>query len=328
MKSINNLLEKEYNEVMENFPIITLTLNPAIDHIFTVDTLSLYNKNLIKDTSTFYGGKGINVAYALGKLGCDCTAAGFVGQKEQVQFTRKLASVAVNACFIPVGGKTRENYKVMDLAVHQDTEFNQPGFTVNSNELTGLMALLSDIFKRSTWLAVSGSLPEGVDISCYAEIIRLADRSGVKTCLDASGATLRAGLAAKPAMLRINRSELEEALNRKMDEPAEVTAGIHSLIDSDIEMVIVSLGKQGVIGSNGSESWSVSVPEVPAIGLTGAGDTLTAGCLYGLSQGKSFSEMLRFGSALATAGTLKLEPGDFDPQDLEVILPQTTLQKL
>ncbi len=313
---------------MNNFPITTLTLNPAIDHIFTVDTLSLYNKNMIRDISTFFGGKGINVAYALGKLGGNCTAAGFIGEKEQAQYTQKLASVSVKTSFIPVEGETRQNYKVMDLKTRKDTEFNQTGFSIQSEDLARFRALLPGLLVHSSWLAISGSLPAGVDNAFYAEIIHLAGQAGVKTCLDASGEALRAGLAAKPALLRVNRSELEEAASRKLEEPAEVLTAMRALIESGIEMIVVSMGKQGVLGSNGSENWAVSVPAVPVVSLTGAGDTLTAGCLYSLFQRKSFSEMLRFGSALATTSTLKLEPGDFDPQDLAAVLKQTALKKL
>ena len=313
---------------MDISPITTLTVNPAIDHIFTVDTLTLYNKNLIKRAATFYGGKGINVAYALGKLHTACMATGFIGRKDLAPLTQKLASVSVSAHFIAIPGNTRANYKVMDMQSGKDTEFNQPGFLIESEDLAKLNNLLTNLVIKNHWLAISGSLPEGVGAVFYPETIHMAAQAGMKTCLDTSGEALRAGAAAKPTLLRVNHSELEEALGKKMDAQADIIAGMRELIDSGIEMVVVSLGKQGVIGCKGSEAWSVSVPEVKVTSLTGAGDTLTAGCLHCLIQGKSFSEMLKFGSALATASTLKAEPGDFDPRELNEILEQTKLKEL
>jgi 1-phosphofructokinase family hexose kinase len=313
---------------MDISPITTLTVNPAIDHIFTVDTLTLYNKNLIKRAATFYGGKGINVAYALGKLHSSCMAAGFIGLEDLAPLTQKLASVSVNANFIAVPGNTRANYKVMDIQMEKDTEFNQTGFLIEPEDLAKLNDLLTSLWIKNQWLAISGSLPAGADAAFYPETIRMAAQAGMKTCLDTSGEALRAGAAAKPTLLRVNHSELEEALGKKLDVQADIIAGMRELIDSGIEMVVVSMGKQGVIGCKGSETWSVSIPEVNVTSLTGAGDTLTAGCLHCLIQGKPFSEMLKFGSALATASTLKAEPGDFDLHDLNEILKQTKLKEL
>ena len=308
--------------------LITLTLNPAIDHILKLDSISLYSKNLVEKAFTFYGGKGINAAYALGKLGASCVAAGFIGEKELAPLTQKLDSVSVKTRFLAIHGNTRENFKVMDIQAKKDTEFNQPGFTVGPEEIIKLNAVLSGLFQQCNWLAISGSLPPGIDETYYAEIIRRAKGCGVKTCLDTSGKALRAGIAAQPALLRINLAELEEALGRKLDRQPEILAGMNELIDAGIEMVIVSMGKRGVIGCNTHEAWLVNVPEVKVTSLTGAGDTLTAGCLHALSTGQSFNEMLLSASALATASTLKMEPGDFDPQDLLKISKQTTLERL
>ena len=62
--------------------IVTLTLNPSIDHILIVDTVSLYNKNILADKQVFYGGKGLNAAFTLGKLGIPASAAGLIGAKD------------------------------------------------------------------------------------------------------------------------------------------------------------------------------------------------------------------------------------------------------
>lgn len=313
---------------MDNPNIITLTLNPAVDHILAVDTLSLYNKNQVKLAFTFHGGKGINVAYALGKLGARCSAAGFIGKGDLSPLQQKLASVSVSASFVPIHGETRANLKIMDMAAGQDTEFNQPGFTIQASDLQRLDALLSKVFHAGDWLAVSGSLPPGAPDDYYAHIISQAHQAGMKTCLDASGAALRAGVAAKPILLRINLSEMEELLGRQLNEITQIVPGMHELLAGGIGMAVISMGKRGVIGSNGRQIVRAIVPAVNVASLTGAGDTLTAGCLHGLARGDSFSQMLRFASALATASTLKMEPGDFNAQDLSRILEQTRLEAL
>jgi fructose-1-phosphate kinase PfkB-like protein len=63
------------------------------------------------------------------------------------------------------------------------------------------------------------------------------------------------------------------------------------------------MGSEGTLGYDGENMWQVRVPQVEIRGLTGAGDAMTAGLIGSLSQRKSFSDSLRFSSALATAST-------------------------
>ena len=308
---------------MKSQKILTLTLNPAIDHILSVDSLILYNKNLVNDTHVFYGGKGINVANALGKLNDQCTAAGFIGKEDHKVFHEKLAAAGVESNLVQIDGPTRTNIKVMDGSQGKDTEFNQQGFSVTRSDQAKLIALVESQLENISWLAISGSLPPGIAPDIYRELIQMAGQHSVKTCLDASGKALKAGLLARPTLLRINRSELEEISGGQLDTLNKVKEAIQHLITTGIKMAVISLGGQGVLSSNGKESLLANVPTVQVRSLTGAGDTLTAGCLHALSLEKSFEEVLQFGSALATASTLSMKPGDFTLENLETVLSQT-----
>ena len=310
---------------MKSSNILTLTLNPAIDHIFSVDRLAFYSKNIINQSRIFYGGKGINVANALGKLNSPCVASGFIGKKEQAAFKQKLAAVGVETAMVCIDGPSRVNIKIMDDSQGKDTELNQKGFSVSADDLAKLTAQIVHLFEHTSWLAISGSLPPGAPVNSYYDLIHLAQAQGVKTCLDTSGEALKAGLRAQPTLLRINRSELEEISGCRLDSPKQIKQAIQDVLANGVVMAIISLGGQGILGSDGTQSLLARIPAVEVQSLTGAGDTLTAGCLHMLSQGKPFEEVLRFGSALATASTLSLEPGDFTQENLEAVLAQTSL---
>lgn len=88
------------------------------------------------------------------------------------------------------------------------------------------------------------------------------------------------------------------------------------------------MGPKGTLGYDGENMWQVRIPQVKIRGLTGAGDAMTAGLIASLSQGKSFTESLRFSSALATASILKIESGDCDHNNLEDILRKTTVREI
>ena len=108
--------------------IITLTLNPSIDHIQTVEAFSPFEKNLVISEEKFLGGKGINAAFSLGKLDADCLALGFTSSELNMDYTEKLSTVGVESSFVGVDGSIRVNLKIVDLKSGRDTEFNKPGF--------------------------------------------------------------------------------------------------------------------------------------------------------------------------------------------------------
>jgi len=308
--------------------IITLTLNPSIDHILTVKMLALYEKNILTGKQTFYGGKGINAAFTLGKLGIPATAVGLIGVEDHAGLKEKLAGVGIHSVFTPLDSITRSTYKIMESSTNKDTEFNQVGPCVSKEHLDKLDLTLQKLFNAHTVLAICGSIPEGVPVDYYKSLIGLAKRNGVITCLDTSGEALVQGVQASPDILRINRSELGEIAGHEMASIPEMIGALRSLHHKGIRKIIISLESDGALGLDGEGFWRVRVPHSEIRGLTGAGDAMTAGFLASQSQGRSFADSLRFSCALATASTLKMEPGDFDVADMENILTKTESQEI
>ena len=58
--------------------IYTITFNPALDYIMTIDSLEVGSVNRSKTEKILPGGKGINVSMVLTNLGVENTALGFV----------------------------------------------------------------------------------------------------------------------------------------------------------------------------------------------------------------------------------------------------------
>lgn len=59
--------------------ILTLTMNPAVDIGYTVDTLKIDTVNRTKKVSKTPGGKGLNVSRVLKQLGSPVLATGLLG---------------------------------------------------------------------------------------------------------------------------------------------------------------------------------------------------------------------------------------------------------
>lgn len=308
--------------------ILTLTLNPSIDHILSMDVVALHAKNILRDKQTFYGGKGVNIAFVLGKLGVKATALGLVGKKEMASFEEKLHAVGIETTFTPINGNIRQTFKVMESASGRDTEFNESGTPIPDKFFKQLMDTLSEKIKTADWIVLSGSAPDGVPTDVYADIIQQCKTVGVKTLLDTSGETLFEGAKAIPDILRINKSELNEIFPTTGSEVENILLAAQELHQKGIGRVVISMGSDGTIGFDGDKVWKTTIPNVQIRGLTGAGDAMTAGLIAAITQEKPFPECLKFSSALATASTQKLEPGDFSNTDLERIFQQVYIEEL
>jgi len=308
--------------------ILVLVINPAVDQILTVKTFTPFTKNQVHSGNKYIGGKGMNAAYVLGRLGADCLAMGFTSAEHQEAFKNRLVTVGVNTQFIPVDGKTRENFKIVDLSIGRDTEFNQPGFHIAESDIEKLFTQIEKKIHHYSWLILNGSLPLGAPVDLYARMIDLAHSLGVKTCLDASGDPMANGVTAKPDILRGNLYELEELCGHSLEDKTQIAGELVRLHQTGIQYVVVSLGSQGVIGFDGVDLLCASAPELSPVSLTGAGDAMTAAFVHQIGEGHPFWDALAFSAAVASASVLREEPGDFSMEDTQNLLKIIRVERL
>lgn len=308
--------------------IITLTLNPSIDQIQTVDPFLPFGKNIILSSEKFLGGKGINAAYTLGKLGADCSALGFAGSDTLLDYEDKLKQVGVKAFFVSVQEKTRKNLKIVDLSTGKDTEFNQSGFQVGVHDLAVLNIMVEKHLPNADWLILSGSLPPSMPINYYYDLIFLAKSKGTRTCLDTSGSSLLEGVSARPDILRVNLSEFQELINTSPANEKELVQEIVRFQKTSVDYLVISLGSHGALGFDGRDMLKLKIPAISPVSLTGAGDAMTAAFVHQLDQKKPFKDALLFCTAVASASVLCKEPGDFRMKDVDWQLAKIQLDEI
>lgn len=115
--------------------IYTVTFNPSLDYIVSVDDFQLGLTNRTSSELLLPGGKGVNVSVILKNLGIESTALGFVAGFTGAEITRKMEEMGVRSDFIPVKeGISRINVKLKSI---DGTEINGMGET--SKILVGLI---------------------------------------------------------------------------------------------------------------------------------------------------------------------------------------------
>lgn len=307
--------------------ILTVTLNTALDLTYGVPALVPHASHRVTDLSERPGGKGINVARVLTALGHDSVVTGFAGGATGSVLRRLLADLPpgrakLTDALVPVAGDTRRTLAVVDGTTGDTTQFNEPGPHVTATEWTAFLRSYEDLLTGADAVALCGSLPPGIHVGAYAELIRPARAAGVPVLLDTSGEPLRRGIAARPDLIKPNADELAQLTGSR--EPARATRdarrrGAHT--------VIASLGPEGMLAVTPDGSWQASPPAAVKGNPTGAGDSAVAGLLSSLVEGLSWPDRLRRAVALSTATVLAPTAGDFDRAAYEELLPRVAIEE-
>jgi fructose-1-phosphate kinase PfkB-like protein len=176
----------------------------------------------------------------------------------------------------------------------------------------------------------AGSLPRGVEESFYAEAIRELNRTGVRTVLDADGEPLRLGLEAEPSLVAPNQHEAEALVGQELEEE-DFAMALDSIAELGARTVLITL-ETGCYGLNRKERPSrrfhAVAPQVEPVSTVGAGDVLTAAFLAAQLEERSFGDALKYSVAAASASTLEVGAGRFEPREANRLTGQVEVSEL
>ncbi|MEU9865286.1 1-phosphofructokinase family hexose kinase [Streptomyces sp. NPDC047971] len=295
--------------------ILTVTLNTALDLTYRVPALTPHASHRVTQVIERPGGKGLNVARVLTTLGHDTVVTGFTGGATGEVLRAHLADLPLTDALVPTAGPTRRTVAVVDTATGDTTQLNEPGPTVTPAEWSAFTGRYTELVGGAEAVALCGSLPPGIHVGAYAELIRIARGADVPVLLDTSGEPLRRGIAARPDFVKPNADELAQLTGSR--EPHRATRdarrrGAHT--------VVSSLGPEGMLAATPDGLW-LAAPPAPVRGNpTGAGDSAVAGLLSGLVDGLAWPDRLTRAVALSAATVLSPVAGEFDRTAYEELL--------
>ena len=149
--------------------IYTVTFNPSLDYIVTVNDFRMGVVNRTSREILFPGGKGVNVSMVLKNLGCESTALGFAAGFTGQELTRLLEEKGITADFIHVkNGTSRINVK---LRAQKETEINGQGPRIAGEDIQRLYKKL-DGLQDGDILVLAGSIPDTMPGSMYMDIMQ------------------------------------------------------------------------------------------------------------------------------------------------------------
>src|SRR5437588_6162288 len=130
------------------------------------------------------GGKGVNIARAIKRLGQPVIATGLAGGATGNRIVEALNDEAILNSFVRIRDESRTNTAVLDPTTGQHTEINERGPSVSGQEMELFRDKLLYLAQGASMCVFAGSLPRGVDPGVYCDLIRDVRKLGVTTMLD------------------------------------------------------------------------------------------------------------------------------------------------
>jgi len=302
--------------------IATITLNPCLDEHVTVHGLMVDESNRWTSLHHYAGGKGIDVSRAIHEMGGRTIAYGFVGGPEGRTLEILLDKEGVSFSFTPIKQETRTNFIITDTKTYQQTRINAPGPHISKEELERFYRKVREIHPHPDLMVASGSIPPGIPVNIYYDIVIEAKGYGVRIILDSAGQWLKEGIKAKPYLIKPNVHEAEELLERELTTEEAITKAALNLVETGIEVVVISRGKDGIIAATKENIVKAVPPPVKVRSALGAGDCTIAGLALKLAYGEPVIEACRLAVAMGTAAVLTPGTELCHRADVEDLLPQ------
>ena len=299
-----------------NHSILTITLSPTIDKNFSVDHFVPDHKLRCPNPQVDAGGGGINVSKGIIRLGGVSLALALTGGRNGDQFRDLALKEGLELIEVPIEGETRESIMISEKVSKKQYRLVVDGPVLKPEVAETVLDKIRNL--NPSIIVASGSLPIGISEDFYARIGKLAKEKNARYIVDTSGKPLLNAIEEGVYLVKPNLKELC------------MLAGVESLALDDVdeaamlliqkgrcEVVMVSMGPSGAMLVTTKGYRHIPAPTVERKSTVGAGDSMVAGMVWAICEGKSLEEMAMMGVACGTAATMNEGTQLFRKGDVE-----------
>lgn len=317
--------------------IVTVTPNPSLDRTITLATpLTRGAVHRVNSVTTEPGGKGVNVARALTLAGVDAVA--LLPASGGDPMVAALHGIGVPFRCVPIASPVRTNIAITEMD-GTTTKINEPGARLDETTVDALTRSVIGNAEHASWVVLSGSLPPGVPVSWYADVVAELASYDCKVAVDTSDGPLAALVAAfdraAPDLIKPNAEELAgvigfapQALEAALahGDPEPVVSAARQLVDRGVGAVLATLGAAGAVLVNETGSWLATPPPIVPRSTVGAGDSSLAGYVRADAGGAEPPQRLQMAVAYGSAAAAL--PGSALPTPAEIDLNGVRVQSI
>jgi 6-phosphofructokinase 2 len=305
--------------------ILTITLNPALDVLTTIDKVSDTHKMRCGAVIKHPGGGGVNVARVLHRLGANCVALYLAGGVTGERHHQLMKSEKVRCHVMPIAEETRESFTAHETSSGNDFRFVLPGPNVSATEYEACFDYVAQHMPKK-FLVISGGLAPGVPDNFYARLTALAKQHGVRVVLDANGPALAEALKVGVYLFKPSLRELRDLTGQDLpDQDSQVAAAQQLIQSGQAEVVAISLGSDGAMVVSADQVWRARALQVNVQTTVGAGDSFLAGMVWALSRKDSLLKAFQYGMSSGAAALLSPGTSLSQAADVHGLVPQVTV---
>ena len=306
--------------------ILTVCMSPCTDVTIELDALNVGKTNVVKSKTLTLGGKALNVAIGAARLGASVYTTGLMYNENGYMFENALDKEGVPFTFVWNKGRVRENYKFIDNR-SMLTEVNDVGETVCKEKAEEVVAMVRALSARSAVTVLSGGLPKGLEAEYYGRLASAVDGRSLKI-VDAVGQRMFSALNVGVDLVKPNLDELEHTLGRRIADKEDMLDACHELLDRGAKRVLLSLGKQGAVITDGVENYYCKSLNVAVNSTVGAGDGMVAAAAIQLEQGAPLQDILRAGVAAGTATVMTVGDVSFTKEKYKEVFANLQVHEI
>ena len=308
--------------------ITTVTLNVSIDKAYKIKGCVESGKVIrVLECNNTAGGKGLNVSRVISLCGEEVLATGFVGGHCGTLAEELLEKDNIKNQFTHVKSETRSCINILDEN-NISTEFLEKGSFISEDEVNKFLNDFNKIIDNSDIITISGSVPQGVPIDIYSTLIKMVKDKNKKVILDASGDLLKEGIKALPTMIKPNSEEMENLLGVGINNREEVINSAIKLYESGIELIVVSLGKDGALLVCKDGVYHGKPPKIKVVNTVGCGDSMVAAFAVAMERGYSNVDSLKYAVSISAANAMTFSTGSFNSEDADNIFKNIIIEKI
>ena len=306
--------------------ILTVGMSPCVDVTVRLNKFALGKTNVAGEKIVTYAGKANNVALGVSRLGGAAFVTGFMYNENGSLFEKALDKEGIPFSFIWNPGRVRENYNFID-GKGVLTEVNEEGREVAGEKLRDLLDFVRVQAAKSEAAVISGGAPKGTPASFYKDLVTAAKGAKI-VAADTYGDRLKAALEAGVDLIKPNLDELSATLGGEFSARNEQLAGARALAKAGAKHVLLSLGGEGSILTDGEETYYAEGVRVAVESTVGAGDAMLAAATKSLAEGLPLAEILRRAAAAGTASVTERSDPSFKKETYDKIYALTKVTKL
>lgn len=279
--------------------IYTVTFNPSLDYIVSVDDFTLGRVNRTTSEIIYPGGKGINVSMVLRNLGHESHALGFMAGFTGGEITRLVDEWGVISDFIKVEeGLSRINVK---LRSNEESEINGMGPAIAKKHIDKLYEQL-DTLVDGDILVLAGSIPTVMPDDIYMDIMKHLSGKDIRIIVDATRDLLVNVLPYHPFLIKPNNHELGEIFGVELKNTEEIFTYAAKLQEKGARNVLVSMAGDGaVLLAEDGQRFESKPPKGKVVNSVGAGDSMVAGFLSGYLETGDYEKAFYMGICTGSA---------------------------